>query len=82
MNRDPTRPTALLFAQEGAKVVIGDINEQGAAETAQLITRNEGGNALAVKADVTKRNDVQTMIEAGFHDQRRVEVAMTPLTHL
>ena len=57
------RATALLFAQEGAKVVIGDINEQGAAETAQLITRNEGGNAQAVKADVTKRNDVQNMID-------------------
>jgi len=45
--------TALLFAQEGAKVVIGDMNQQGAAATVQFITRNEGGTALAVKADVT-----------------------------
>jgi NAD(P)-dependent dehydrogenase (short-subunit alcohol dehydrogenase family) len=31
--------TALLFAQEGAKVIIGDINAQGAAETARLINQ-------------------------------------------
>lgn len=48
------RATAVLFAQEGAKVVVADIDEQGAAETARLITRNEGGQALAARADVTK----------------------------
>src|SRR5215470_12593547 len=68
------RATALLFAQEGAKVVIGDINEQGAAETAQLITRNEGGKALAVKADVTKRSEVQSMIDTALSQYGRLDI--------
>ncbi len=42
------RATAILFAQEGAKVVVGDINDKGAAETASLINRQEGGQATAV----------------------------------
>jgi NAD(P)-dependent dehydrogenase (short-subunit alcohol dehydrogenase family) len=68
------RATALLFAQEGAKVVIGDINEPGATETAQLITRNEGGNALAVKADVTKRGDAQALVDTALRQYGRLDI--------
>src|SRR5262245_27650249 len=70
------RATALLFAQEGAKVIIGDINQQGATETAQLITRHEGGQALAVKADVTKRNDVQNMIDTALKQYGRLDILL------
>jgi NAD(P)-dependent dehydrogenase (short-subunit alcohol dehydrogenase family) len=68
------RATALLFAQEGAKVVIGDIDEHGAADTARLITRNEGGQALAVKTDVTKRSEVQALIDTALAQYGRLDI--------
>lgn len=53
------RATALLFAREGAKVVIGDRDTKGNDETAAMI----GENALAVELDVTKADQVQAAIE-------------------
>jgi 3-oxoacyl-[acyl-carrier protein] reductase len=55
------RGIAELYASEGAKVVIADLNEDAAADVARTIG---GGNALAVKTDVTKRADVDAMIAA------------------
>ncbi|MEQ1652263.1 MAG: glucose 1-dehydrogenase [Hyphomicrobium sp.] len=49
-----------LCASEGARVVIADLNGDGAAAVARAI----GGTALAVKTDVTKRADVDAMISA------------------
>lgn len=54
------RGIAELFASEGAKVVIADLNGEGAETVARAI----GVTALAVKTDVTKRADVDAMISA------------------
>ena len=51
-----------LFAQEGARVVITDINGQKAEQVAKEI--NSGGNsAFGIKADVTKENEVSEMVK-------------------
>ena len=42
------RAMSLLFAQEGTEGVIADVNMSGAEETARLINRNEGGQAVAL----------------------------------
>jgi cyclopentanol dehydrogenase len=47
---------ARLFAREGAKVVLSDINEEGGLKTAEQI-REAGGDALFVRLDVTKEQD-------------------------
>jgi 3-oxoacyl-[acyl-carrier protein] reductase len=52
------RGIAELFAKEGARIVVADINGAGADDVARLI----GANAVAVKTDVTKRADVEAMI--------------------
>src|SRR3954453_17032686 len=52
---------ALIYAREGAKVVIADLNQQGADAAAKEIMR-AGGQALGVAMDVTKEDQV----EAGF----------------
>ena len=44
------------FAREGARVVVLDINESGAAEIAKQI-REAGGAASSFALDVTKRED-------------------------
>ncbi|MEV5961269.1 SDR family oxidoreductase [Kribbella sp. NPDC051952] len=51
------KATAVTFAREGAAVVCVDVNEDAAEETAAIITA-EGGQAIALRADVTSRNDV------------------------
>lgn len=46
------RETAYLFAREGAKVVVSDIDEAGGKQTVETIEKN-GGKAIFVKADVS-----------------------------
>ena len=54
------RATSLLFARHGAKVVIGDVNPEG-AKTAELI-KSDGGEALFVKTDVREGEQVQNLV--------------------
>ena len=54
------RATALIFAREGANVVCADLNEIGAHEAAAEVNR-KGSQALAVRVDVTQREDVRAM---------------------
>jgi 3-oxoacyl-[acyl-carrier protein] reductase len=56
------RATALIFGRERANVVCGDVNEAGARETAAQVSSN-GGQALALKVDVTVRKQVNDMSE-------------------
>jgi NAD(P)-dependent dehydrogenase (short-subunit alcohol dehydrogenase family) len=58
--------TALLFAAEGAQVVVVDIRLDAARATTAAITAS-GGTAVAVPADVTQANDVQAMIQTAVH---------------
>ena len=57
------RAICLLFAREGAKLVVADIHEEGARETAGII-RASAGSAVPVKTDVTVAQDVQNMVAA------------------
>ena len=57
------KATALLFAEEGAKVVVVvDINDQGGLRTVEEIESN-GGEAIFIHTDVTKIVDVKRMVE-------------------
>lgn len=56
------RESALLFAREGASVVVADINEAGGKETVKMI-KKEGGNAVFVKVDVSLANDCKKMVD-------------------
>lgn len=53
---------AELYAKEGAKVVVADLNFQGAEETAQAIT-SSGGSAKAVEVNVAKLEEIENMID-------------------
>ncbi len=66
------RATAIAFARRGAKVVIADwIEDQ---ETIQLI-KNEGGEALAVKCDVSNSAEVRSVIEKTLSAFGRLDFA-------
>lgn len=57
------RAAALLFAREGAKVVVADLDREAGAGTVAQIA-NEGGEATFVAVDVSRPVEVQLMVEA------------------
>ena len=67
------KATAILFAKEGAKVVIcgrrSDLGEQIAKGI-----RNENGNAVFIKADVSKEKDVQELIKNSVSEFSKIDV--------
>ena len=54
------RATALLFAKEGASIVVADIQEDKAEETSQLII-DSGGHSIPIRVDVTRGADNERM---------------------
>ena len=68
------RATALVFAREGAKVVVADIVVAGGQETVQQIEA-AGGEAIFVKADVSQAADVETLITQTVETYGRLDCA-------
>jgi len=67
------RAIAATFAREGASVVVADVNDEGAAETLDLISA-EGGTARFIRTDVTSEENVRESIEAAVAPSGRIEV--------
>jgi len=55
------RATALLFAQEGAQVVVADYNLEGAQETVGLIKESGAKEAVAFQVNVVKASEAEAM---------------------
>ena len=56
------RATAVLFAREGAKTTLADVNVKGLDETLNFV-KQEGGEAIIRKTDVAVENDVKELID-------------------
>ncbi len=69
------KATALMFAQEGAKVVVSDINEVNGNAVADEI-KNNGGEAIFVKADTSKPEDNQHLVEETIKAFGKLHVAV------
>ena len=67
------RATALLFAGEGASVVIADVNEDDAQRTVANI-EDEGGSARFVQADVSEAEDVQALMKRAAEEMGGIDV--------
>ena len=59
------KATAMLFARQGAKVLIVDSQVDRAEETLKLI-QEENGVASVFQADVTNASDCESMVEAAM----------------
>ncbi|HEX4540804.1 MAG TPA: glucose 1-dehydrogenase [Acidimicrobiales bacterium] len=55
------RASALAFADEGATVVVADVDQAGGAETVHAVT-DAGGTARSVSYDVTRSDEVAAMV--------------------
>ena len=56
------RGSAILFAKEGAKIAVADINDAGGDETVAAI-KSSGSEAIFVHTDVSKATDVKNLIK-------------------
>ncbi|MEL6251845.1 MAG: glucose 1-dehydrogenase [Bacteroidota bacterium] len=69
------RATAVLFAEQGAKVVVSDINEAGAKETLDSIVA-AGGKALNIPCDVSDKSQVEQLFSQTKSEFGRVDIAV------
>ena len=67
------RTAALMFAAQGARVVVAEFGEAAGAETAGLV-REAGGEASFVKVDVANESDAQAMVDHAVDRFGRVDV--------
>ena len=68
------RATALAFAREGARVVIGDVNEEGSNETVRMIGEI-GGEASFIRCDTSNPEDAKRMVAHAVEKFGAVDVA-------
>ncbi|PLS04893.1 SDR family NAD(P)-dependent oxidoreductase [Neobacillus cucumis] len=67
------KETALLFAKEGASVVVNDFNANSGEETVRKIRENNG-EAIFIQADVTNPDEIQVMVDKIIDDYGRIDV--------
>jgi 3-oxoacyl-[acyl-carrier protein] reductase len=66
------KETALLFAKEGARVVVADMNEKAGEETVAQINKN--GEGFFVKLDVSNREQTKQMVKITLEKYGRIDV--------
>jgi len=64
---------ALVFAREGSRVVIAEIQEEPGQATAQQI-KAEGGEALFLRTDITRASEVEKMVEGTVKAYGRIDI--------
>ncbi|ETW98186.1 MAG: hypothetical protein ETSY1_19855 [Candidatus Entotheonella factor] len=67
------RMAAMMFAQEGAKIALSDMQEEGGMQTQHMVTEN-GGEALFVAADVSQEASAKQMVEAALQRYGRLDI--------
>ena len=68
------RASALAFAREGAKIVVADIEDEKGRETVHLI-ENKGGQAIFISADISKSEQVESMVAETVRAYGRLDCA-------
>lgn len=67
------RRAALLFASEGAKLLLVDINAEAGESVAEEVL-SEGGEAVFIKTDLTNAADVEAMVAAALERYGHIDV--------
>jgi NAD(P)-dependent dehydrogenase (short-subunit alcohol dehydrogenase family) len=75
--RNIGRATALLFAKEGAKVVVNGLTNKAALEEVAHIVEDMGGKALPILADVSDPDAVDRMVRTATREFGAVDVVVS-----
>ena len=65
--------TVRRLSEEGAKVVVSDINEENAIKVANEI-KAKGGQAIGVKSDVTKIDEVEALMKKAVEEFGKLDI--------
>src|ERR1700733_6936246 len=68
------RAAAMAFAREGAKVTVADYAVEGGERTVEAI-KEAGGQAIFVKADVSRSQEVKAMVHKTVEAYGRIDCA-------
>ncbi|MDX5481575.1 MAG: SDR family oxidoreductase [Hymenobacteraceae bacterium] len=68
------KSAALLYAREGAAVVVSDVQEEKGQKVVDEIV-NKGGSAFFVKADVAKPEDCESLVKQAVAKYGRLDIA-------
>ena len=68
------RATAIALAAKGVKVVVNYAQSSGAAEEVVKEIEKSGGNAIAIKADVSKTEEVDSLIDQTLKTFGRIDI--------
>jgi len=69
------RASAVVFAREGARVVVTDVDEDGGRETVRMIEA-AGGTARFVRADISQAAEVAALVEQTVSTYGRLDCAL------
>jgi len=69
------KATALLFAEQGGKVVVSDINEDNGSSAVEELKKN-GGDAFFIKADSSKPEDNEALVKQTIQKYGRLDIAV------
>jgi NAD(P)-dependent dehydrogenase (short-subunit alcohol dehydrogenase family) len=69
------KASAILFAKEGAKVVVTASREKDGEQTVSLI-KESGGDALFVKVDVTRAADIEKAVKAAVDRYNKLDIML------
>ena len=67
------KASAKLFAKEGAKIVVADINPDAGQEVAEQI-RAEGKEATFIEVDVSRPADAKRMVQTSMESYGRIDI--------
>jgi NAD(P)-dependent dehydrogenase (short-subunit alcohol dehydrogenase family) len=67
------KSTAILFAKEGASIIVNDLNEGSGNETVSEI-RKSNGEAFFIQGDVTEADSVKAMVDKAINKYGRIDV--------
>ncbi|QGT98669.1 Oxidoreductase, short-chain dehydrogenase/reductase family [Candidatus Syntrophocurvum alkaliphilum] len=67
------RAIGILFAKEGAKVVLADYNAQTVAETSDIITQH-GGKSIALTIDMAHLNQIESLIYTTIEQYSKLDI--------
>ncbi len=65
------------LAQEGAHIVVADLNLEGAEHVAQRLQEQHGVRAIAAHVDVTREEHVEAMVEQAVEGLGRIDILVS-----
>lgn len=74
------KASAIMFAKEGANVIVTDINEESANNVSEYINQ-QGGNSIALHVDVSQEKQLQEMIDTTIKHFEKIDILFNNATN-